>query len=843
MGPGVLETPAKARSQASPGNQAIADSIVAAWNPSNTEDRHQQGQQQQQQQPLQSNQQGKTSRNQPLPRRVCTACRRRKVGCDKKQPCHHCEKSGTDCVYPPEGSSAARQFLTDNQLWEQLHRLEPMFKTLAECMQQGNIPGSSAPIVGSSSRPDSISTLPQTQFAEVNNDSTSPSPPTPPNSIGSSTSACRDIGKESVAVNFTTLQVEQAVISLGPKSPTGILDSTVGDASNIEIPNIDCDSAQGDSVNSWSPYGTSTGKLVKDDGRERYVSGTFWEALHTENDLDDGVISEDDSEFEEPTSSSRSELVQYSLLSTSGAQEADTYSLHPPRNQRLEAWQLYNTNVHPVATVLHIPSIEPAVLEAMHNPQNLAAPLEALLFVIYIGAVNSLSDDECAARFGSAQCDLLGKFRRGADAAFARARLMVTDDMLTLQAFVVYLITLRCRDPTYSWSMTGLAVRLAQSLGMHRDGTTFNLPPFEAEMRRRLWWNICILDTPASEDYSCSSGLLELSSFDSRPPINVNDGDLYPGMTEYPSESKGITTMSFTAARCWASDIWRTIIDTRRIDSISGLNFVSMTIADKEAWVERQRENIASKISENFRHDTQILTWHFLKLTTSFVGTIVANLRLMVLNPLSSGVSLTDEQKRRAFQNAIECMAHSYRLRTDPQVAQWSWLTKCYNEWHAFAVVLSELCNQPLGRDADKAWRVVEQSAVLRWDSSTRHSRVHQWRSVMRSIDKARRRRKKELGRRKSFLSDRRSSSASSAAKRPIMGGRFSSKGIARPHASTNLVQSDNAQSGVVSMPRSAEREFDTAMYNADEMIGPLMEMDDMCDFTNADGQLYFSHT
>lgn len=223
--------------------------------------------------------------------------------------------------------------------------------------------------------------------------------------------------------------------------------------------------------------------------------------------MDDGVISEDDSEFDEQTSSSRSELLQYSLISTGGTQETDTYSLHPPRNQRLEAWQLYNTNVHPVATVLHIPSVEPAVLEAMHNPQNLTAPLEALLFVIYVGAVNSLSDDECEARFGSAQSDLLAKFRRGADAAFARAKLMVTDDMLTLQAFVVYLITLRCRDPTYSWSMTGLAVRLAQSLGMHRDGSTFNLPPFEAEMRRRLWWNICILDTPASEDYSCSSGL------------------------------------------------------------------------------------------------------------------------------------------------------------------------------------------------------------------------------------------------------------------------------------------------------------------------------------------------
>ena len=32
----------------------------------------------------------------------------------------------------------------------------------------------------------------------------------------------------------------------------------------------------------WSPYGNTTGQLVKDGGRNRYVSGRFWESLHTE---------------------------------------------------------------------------------------------------------------------------------------------------------------------------------------------------------------------------------------------------------------------------------------------------------------------------------------------------------------------------------------------------------------------------------------------------------------------------------------------------------------------------------------------------------------------------------
>lgn len=224
--------------------------------------------------------------------------------------------------------------------------------------------------------------------------------------------------------------------------------------------------------------------------------------------MDEAVVSDDDdSECDESPPPSGLESLQYALIFNTCAQKTGPDSPHPPQHQRLKAWELFKANVHPVATILHIPSVEPMVLEAMQNPRDLQPPLEALLFVIYFGAVNSLSSDDCELQFGAQQSALLAKLRRGADSALSRSRLMETDDMLTLQTFVVYLVLLRSRDPTYSWNMTGLAVRLAQSLGMHRDGSALNLSPFDAEMRRRLWWGICILDTPASEDHSCSPGL------------------------------------------------------------------------------------------------------------------------------------------------------------------------------------------------------------------------------------------------------------------------------------------------------------------------------------------------
>lgn len=218
---------------------------------------------------------------------------------------------------------------------------------------------------------------------------------------------------------------------------------------------------------------------------------------------------DDESECDEdpPPSTVESSSLQYALIFNTSAQQTTPDSPHPPHSQRLKAWELFKENVHPVATILHIPSVEPMVLQAFENPLHLPPPIEALLFVVYFGAINSLSPDDCELYFGPQQSALLSRFRRGADSALARSRLMETDDMLTLQTFVVYLVVLRSRDPTYSWNTTGLAVRLAQSLGMHRDGSALGLSLFDAEMRRRLWWGICILDTPASEDHSCSPGL------------------------------------------------------------------------------------------------------------------------------------------------------------------------------------------------------------------------------------------------------------------------------------------------------------------------------------------------
>jgi hypothetical protein len=41
-----------------------------------------------------------------------------------------------------------------------------------------------------------------------------------------------------------------------------------------------------------------------------------------------------------------------------------------------------------------------------------------------------------------------------------------------------------------TWTLLGMAMRVVQALGLHRDPTHFGLPPLEVFERRRVFWEV-----------------------------------------------------------------------------------------------------------------------------------------------------------------------------------------------------------------------------------------------------------------------------------------------------------------------------------------------------------------
>lgn len=155
--------------------------------------------------------------------------------------------------------------------------------------------------------------------------------------------------------------------------------------------------------------------------------------------------------------------------------------------------------------------------------------LRALMFSIFYAAVNSMHKEEVAKMsllnmivtltmsiqvlqsFSVPQIELSDRFRLGMDMSLREAQFLIKPDFDTMKAYGIFLSLAKLHEsPRYIWMMTGLLIRMAHFLGLHRDGSHFpHLTPFQVEMRRRIWGLVCVLDLRAAEHQGMPATVLE----------------------------------------------------------------------------------------------------------------------------------------------------------------------------------------------------------------------------------------------------------------------------------------------------------------------------------------------
>ena len=98
----------------------------------------------------------------------------------------------------------------------------------------------------------------------------------------------------------------------------------------------------------------------------------------------------------------------------------------------------------------------------------------------------------------------------------------------------MFILSLKCLLNTNISSFIGVAVRIAQILGLNRDPSGFpEIPRVSAEVRRRVWWYLFYLDIQVS----LAAGLpplIENTSWDVRPISELKDHHIgTPEANEY----------------------------------------------------------------------------------------------------------------------------------------------------------------------------------------------------------------------------------------------------------------------------------------------------------------------
>ena len=104
---------------------------------------------------------------------------------------------------------------------------------------------------------------------------------------------------------------------------------------------------------------------------------------------------------------------------------------------------IFFSRVDPMFKVLHRPTVKDFMSVAARNLDhiNTGDSRAALMFAIYFGAVTSLSQKECLEFFHQDREVLSAHYKFGLEAALANADFLSSMEIVTLQAFVIYLVS------------------------------------------------------------------------------------------------------------------------------------------------------------------------------------------------------------------------------------------------------------------------------------------------------------------------------------------------------------------------------------------------------------------
>ncbi|KAI1377469.1 fungal-specific transcription factor domain-containing protein [Hypoxylon crocopeplum] len=455
----------------------------------------------------------------------------------------------------------------------------------------------------------------------------------------------------------------------------------------------------------WKPLG----KLIIDDGGVKFIDSFLWANIHSELAAMREIL-EDEETTEDPCTPAESQSSDLNGgLILSDTSDANLEELHPQPAHVFRLWQIFLERVNPLTKVIHVPTVQPLLVEAATSREKIPKNVEALLFSIYLMATVALTEEECVDRFGYTKEEAYTRFSKGCRSALMRIGILKNYDLVVLQALVLFLFSLPGRyDRHAAWILNGVMVRIAQKMGLHRDGEFLGLPPFETEMRRRIWWRILLLDAM----YALMSGLghsLLPRSWDTKLPLNISDSDLYHTMTTIQPKDTP-TDMIFCLICC---EIARMMVDTPELHLVILQNEMGGKTPDAD-----KLERSSRRVDELDKTMTDILTKysdpsmgpiHVLAIETKSI--MINKLRELICpmrNQPEWGTEILTP-KDHLFKMSLTAGEHNLRMyQLSATKGFFLWFMLSHFQLEVFIYMVGQLSWRTSGQLVERAWTAVE---------------------------------------------------------------------------------------------------------------------------------------
>jgi hypothetical protein len=243
-------------------------------------------------------------------------------------------------------------------------------------------------------------------------------------------------------------------------------------------------------------------------------------------------------------------------------------------------------------------------------------------------------------------------------------------------------------------------------MGLHRDGLSLGLSPFESEMRRRLWWYIVITDFKIS-DLIGAKPSADLFDCDAKMPLNVADEDLGPDMVDLPGESNGITSVVICIIRYEFVQFLRKFSSPFSNDIHCELApNPDVTLPKTDLMIQQIEDRMERKF---LRYCDPSNTLH--SFASIMVRSAICKIKLFAHNPrkfASRGVTVPQNERDIVFANATKLLEYANLVRGNQSLEKYMWQVGACFLSDSLLYVLIEIRHRKTGPEVNRVWQLIE---------------------------------------------------------------------------------------------------------------------------------------
>ncbi|MCJ1476236.1 hypothetical protein MMC13_004902 [Lambiella insularis] len=242
--------------------------------------------------------------------------------------------------------------------------------------------------------------------------------------------------------------------------------------------------------------------------------------------------------------------------------------------------------------------------------------------------------------------------------------------------------------PAALFSLMGIASRVAERMGLHRDGDGLGTSVLRSEESRRIWWQLEHMEIFVAKLTGCYT-LTIYSDWDTKLPRNLEDHDLNPDTQVLPPARHGLTIMSHCLWQYQILYLQRVATDSdgeRR--TLPWLLSKSVPLAEKDAKIDTVEKCLGEKFLQHCEPMNPLHVHIQIGVRAFILAARSAARQPALVN--AKVLEMSQLEREDLLRVSTKSLEYYILSETTESLRGFQWYNEIYFAWPAFAYIILE---------------------------------------------------------------------------------------------------------------------------------------------------------